>query len=286
MKKINLLLLLLLSTISFGQITYSKDAWGKTIATNQQGKVLATYSEDAWGNTIKKDEAGNVQGTYSKNAWGNTVYTPTNDNRQTDSNQISVSKFTPMTFNEILQLQQMKNNEKSKHDYGIQALEYYEKTWIALKDHGDAKFFSDFIAVGKIKTKMYDDYESNNNIDEAVIYATQIFTNLDKAINELLARKEEFNRKKLQIKEYYNSLKPYLKSTSDGWHDALAMDNSNLCESRKVYVTNNTITTYLNGDGDSLNFNFGKIIDGKTMIQTINKNGGKNMLDIYFIEIL
>lgn len=287
MRKITSLLLIFISTISFGQITYSKDAWGKTIAKDQTGKVIATYSEDAWGNTIKKDQNGNVEGKYSKDAFGNTVYRPENiSNTKTSNSEVSVSKYKPMSFEEILQLQQLKNNEKGKHDYVLKAMEYYDEKWIEYKTRYDTELLSKFVSVTKIRETMIEKYKSNNDVNESVNYATQIYNNLSLAIEEFNDRKTKLNAKKTQVKEYYNSLKPYLKNVNDGWHNIMAIDNTDLCATRKVYVTNNSITTYLSGGGESLNFNYGKIIDGKSLIELKYDDGKKNIIDIYFIEIL
>lgn len=287
MRKITSILLIFISTITFGQITYSKDAWGKTIAKDQTGKVIATYSEDAWGNTIKKDQNGNVEGKYSKDAFGNTVYKPENtSNTKISNNEVSVSKYKPMSFEEILQLQQLKNTEKGKHDYVLKVMEYYDEKWIEYKKQYDNELLSEFVSVSKTRETMIEKYKFNNDVNESVNYATQIFNNLSKAIEEFKDRKTKMVAKKEQIREYYNSIKPYLKTINDGWHNVMALDNSDLCETRKVYVTNNSITTYLNGSGNSLKFNYGKIIEGKSMIETINDNGDKNILDIYFIEVL
>lgn len=287
MRKITAILLIFISTISFGQITYSKDAWGKTIAKDQTGKVIATYSEDAWGNTIKKDQNGNIEGKYSKDAFGNTVYKPENtSNTKISNREVSVSEYKPMSFEEILQLQQLKNNEKGKHDYVLKAMEYYDEKWIEYKNQYDNQLLSEFVSVTKIRETMIEKYKSNNDVNQSVNYATQIFNNLSKAIEEFKDRKTKMVAKKAQIREYYYSIKPYLQTINDGWHNVMALSNSDLCETRKVYVKNNSITTYLNGYDKSLKFNYGKIIDGKSMIETINEDGDKNILDIYFIEVL
>lgn len=283
MKKITLLLILFcFYTISYGQITYSKDAYGNTVAKDQYGNVISTYSEDARGNTVKKDQSGNVQGTYSKDAYGNTVYMPSNAN----NSGISVSQYNPMSFDEIVQLQKLMNNEKNKHDYVLKVLEYYDDMWDEYKNIYDSKLLSAFVSVTETRQNMIDKFSSNNNVNESVNYATQIFNSLSKAIEEFHERKNKINAKKAQIKEYYHSLKPYLKNINDGWHNVIAMDNNDFCETRKVYVTNNSIETYLNGEGNSIKFNYGKIIDGKSMIELIFENGVKNMVDIYFIEVL
>lgn len=269
-------------TISYGQITYSKDAYGNTVAKDQYGNVISTYSEDARGNTVKKDQSGNVKGTYSKNAYGNTVYMPSNAN----NSGISVSQYNPMSFNEIVQLRQLMNNEKNKHYYVIKVLEYYDDMWVEYKNIYDSKLLSAFLSVTETRQNLIDRYSSNNNVNESVNYATKIFNNLSKAIEEFHERKNKINAKKAQIIEYYNSLKPYLENINDGWHNVMAMDNKDFCETRKVYVTNNSIETYINGEGNSIKFNYGKIIDGKSMIELIFDNGEKDMVDIYFIEVL
>jgi hypothetical protein len=287
MRNMSLLVSIFFWTTIFGQITYSKDAWGNTIAKDQTGRTIATYSEDAWGNTEKKDKNGNVEGKYSKDAWGNTVYTQNNfGNKQTNISELSVSKYKPMSFDEILELQQLKNNEKGKHDYVLKVINFVDEKWIEYKTRYDNKLLVEFLSVLKIRETMIERYKVSNNVNESVNYATQIYNNLSLAINKFNNRKIEMNLKKAQVIEYYNSLKPYLKNINDGWHNVMAIDNSELCETRKVYVTNNSIITYLNGSGNSFKFNYGKIIDGKSMIETINNEGDKNVIDIYFIEVL
>jgi hypothetical protein len=204
---------------------------------------------------------------------------------------ISGSKYTPTSYNEILQLQQHLVNEKNKHDYVLKVLEYYDDMWkeyagIKYGKINDPKLRSDFVSVTEIKVKMIENYISNKNVNESVNYATQIFNKLSKGIEEFNERKNKVNAKKAQVKEYYNSLKPYLKNIDDGWHNVMAMDNDNFCDTRKVYVSNNSIITYLNGEGNSIKFNYGKIVDGKSMIELIFDDGVKQMLEIYFIEVL
>lgn len=67
----------MIANYGFSQTTtYSKDAWGNTVAKDKNGRTQSTYSKDAWGNTVEKDKNGKTKGTYTKDAWGNTFYTP------------------------------------------------------------------------------------------------------------------------------------------------------------------------------------------------------------------
>jgi hypothetical protein len=64
---------LLITFISFSQVTYSKDVFGNTVAKDQYGNVISTYSKDVFGNTVEKDQYGNTKSTQSKDVFGNTV---------------------------------------------------------------------------------------------------------------------------------------------------------------------------------------------------------------------
>jgi hypothetical protein len=57
---------LLITFISFSQVTYSKDVFGNTVAKDQYGNVISTYSKDVFGNTVEKDQYGNTKSTQSK----------------------------------------------------------------------------------------------------------------------------------------------------------------------------------------------------------------------------
>jgi len=90
---------------------------------------------------------------------------------------------------------------------------------------------------------------------------------------------------KQQMTSYYSSLTTY-KQVNSGWHKVyvLSVDNS-LCETRYVYVENNKITTYMNGESKELSIaNTFPIVNAKTMIELIIPEEANSLNTVYFFQ--
>ena len=71
-----------------------------------------------------------------------------------------------------------------------------------------------------------------------------------------------------QLVDLYNSQSEY-KSISSDWHTVTATNGYDFMENRKVYVMNNQVTGYINGEGKTLRITKGgNIINEKTTICT------------------
>jgi hypothetical protein len=90
-----------------------------------------------------------------------------------------------------------------------------------------------------------------------------------------------------QIKEYYSSLTEFPEEIQNGWHKVIAMNNYDFCDERKVYVEDNKIIKYVIDDWDDRTVGFSSTITkGKAMIQLVQVNGEKSILDLYFLEVI
>jgi hypothetical protein len=87
------------------------------------------------------------------------------------------------------------------------------------------------------------------------------------------------------IKGQYNEYKNYPDVIIDGWHSAIATDNSNFCKDVKVFVQNNKITKFVINNYLPVNFTATReIMNAKNLITLQNFNGEQlNIIEIYFL---
>ena len=73
MKNLITILLVFMATMSFSQLTYTKDFYGTTIVKDTYGNIVAKGSNDYNGNYVWKDIYGRVIYTQSQDPYGNIV---------------------------------------------------------------------------------------------------------------------------------------------------------------------------------------------------------------------
>jgi len=94
------------------------------------------------------------------------------------------------------------------------------------------------------------------------------------------------------ILDCYDRQKKYPDTISDGWHNVVAMNYSNICREAKVYVLNNHVTSYIINNWDKKEIRTGSPISRcKSTIELVNDKTDKNKkferkLDLYFIDYL
>jgi len=99
-------------------------------------------------------------------------------------------------------------------------------------------------------------------------------------------RKEKVKNLIEQVKTYYNSVTSFPEKLNDGWHKVISTNNYDLCQERKVYISNNKIIKYVIDDWAEKRISYSSVVyKAKSMIQLINDDGSNgDMLEIYFIE--
>ncbi|XWW46639.1 hypothetical protein JYG30_04030 [Fibrella sp. USSR17] len=108
----------------------------------------------------------------------------------------------------------------------------------------------------------------------------------DEVEREMERRKEKALALSRQTANFYSSLSEYPARIIDGWHNVVATNNSDFCDDRKVYVSNNKITKYvINNWQEKVVSISSDITRGKSYIK-LDDSGGTagSYLDIYFIE--
>ena len=98
-------------------------------------------------------------------------------------------------------------------------------------------------------------------------------------------RRKETKQATKEIVNLYYSFEKFPNTIEDGWHEIIMTNNDDNYGIRKVYVSNNKITKYLNGNNDYITIKFStNISNGKTSL-TIGQYGNKDQIvDIYFFE--
>jgi hypothetical protein len=89
------------------------------------------------------------------------------------------------------------------------------------------------------------------------------------------------------VKEFYNSQSTYPERVKDGWHTVVAMNNTDFCEERKVFVENNLVTNYVIDDWlfkDILSP--AQIQDCRSSVLINDDGRNDEMLDLYFLDYL
>lgn len=86
-----------------------------------------------------------------------------------------------------------------------------------------------------------------------------------------------------QTKSIYSSLNSFPAKIEDGWHNIIATNNYDFCDSRKVYISNNQIVKYVVDNWAERNITFSsQVTQGKGLVKL---NGSESQyLDIYFID--
>ena len=104
----------------------------------------------------------------------------------------------------------------------------------------------------------------------------------DNAIAEAKAKQKAIAMMQ-QTKSIYSSINNFPTKINDGWHNIIATNNYDFCDSRKVYVSNNQIIKYVVNNWAERNVTFSsQMTQGKGLIKL---NGSESeYLDIYFID--
>jgi|GEM_PF-3562932 len=104
--------------------------------------------------------------------------------------------------------------------------------------------------------------------------------------NQIDKQNAQINTQK--VKEYYYSLSEYPQTISDGWHKVIALNNNDVCDERKVYVSNNRVMKYINRVGYEIQLSsYPKIMDGKTSVQLLGPDGKVfDFVELYFLDAI
>lgn len=105
--------------------------------------------------------------------------------------------------------------------------------------------------------------------------------------NEQIQKEKAINLMN-QVKSYYNQLESYPPNIKNGWYKVIAMNNSDFCEERKVYVESNKVTKYVIDDCINGKISYPALINNaKATVQLMDDDGSiADMVEVYFIEYI
>ena len=144
---------------------------------------------------------------------------------------------------------------------------------------------------GLTQVNQYSQPASGNFRNTYVPIDFNALNNVASAMQARNERQEQIRKEKVknliaQVKTYYNSVTSYPEKLNDGWHKVISTNNYDLCEERKVYISNNKIIKCVIDDWAEKKISYSSVVNkAKSMIQLINDDGSNgDMLELYFIE--